>query len=51
LTVSETVALITDTLAGVFKGVGLHFRYANWFDNLPSTWNIDCLGFRLARTY
>ena len=35
---------------GSFTGVGLHSRSANWFDNLPSTWNIDYLGFRLART-
>ena len=35
---------------GSFTGVGLHSRSANWFDNLPSTWNIDYLGFRLAKT-
>ena len=35
---------------GSFTGVGLHCRSANWFDNLPSTWNIDYLGFRLAKT-
>ena len=36
---------------GSFTGVGMHSRSANWFDNLPSTWNIDYLGFRLAKTY
>ena len=35
---------------GSFTGVGMHSRSANWFDNLPSTWNIDYLGFRLAKT-
>ena len=35
---------------GSFTGVGLHSRSANWFDNLPSTSNIDYLGFRLAKT-
>ncbi len=35
---------------GSFTGVGMHSRSANWFDNLPSTWNIDGLGFRLAKT-
>ena len=35
---------------GSFTGVGMHSRSANWFDNLPSTWNIDYLGFRLAKS-